>query len=164
MNILDIIILLCLVPAIIQGVRKGLISQAISIISIVVGIWASARFASTVTTWVSQYITASEQVLKVVAFVLILVAVFIVLGLIRRLLESTLDFAMLGWVNKLLGAAFSLLKAVLILSLATLVFNSLNEALGFVEPEVLDQSVLYQPIKSIADSIFPYIQNMLTLK
>lgn len=164
MNILDIIILLCLVPAIIQGIRKGLISQAISIVSIVVGIWASARFANVVTAWITQYITASEQVLKVVSFALILVAAFIVLGLIGRLLESILNFAMLGWVNRLLGAAFSLLKAVLILGLAIMLFSSLNDAFGFVNPEVLDQSVLYQPIKSIADSVFPYIQNMLTLK
>ncbi len=164
MNILDIIILLCLIPAIVQGIRKGLISQAISIVSIVVGIWASARFANAVTAWITQYITASEQVLKVVAFVLILVAAFIVLGLIGRLLESILNFAMLGWVNRLLGAAFSLLKAVLILGLVIMLFNSLNNAFGFVKPEVLGQSVLYQPIKSIADSVFPYIQSMLTLK
>ena len=164
MNILDIIILLCLVPAIIQGIRKGLISQAISIVSIVVGIWASARFANVVTAWITQYITASEQVLKAVSFALILVAAFIVLGLIGRLLESILNFAMLGWVNRLLGAAFSLLKAVLILGLAIMLFSSLNDAFGFVTPEVLGQSALYQPIKSIADSVFPYIQNMLTLK
>ena len=164
MNILDIIILLCLIPAIIQGIRKGFISQAISIISIIVGIWASARFANIVTAWVSQYITASEQVLKIVAFALILVVVFIVLGLLGKLLESVLKLVMLGWVNKLLGVAFSLLKAVLILGLVILLFSSLNDAFGFIKPEVLDQSVLYQPIKSIADSIFPYIQNMLTLK
>lgn len=164
MNILDIIILLCLIPAIIQGIRKGFISQAISIVSIVVGIWASARFANLVTSWVSQYITASEQVLKIVAFALILVVVFVVLGLLGKLLESVLKLVMLGWVNKLLGVAFSLLKAVLILGLVIMLFNSLNSTFGFVKPEVLNESVLYQPLKSIADSVFPYIQNMLTLK
>ena len=79
MNILDIILLICFIPALIQGIRKGFIAQAISIISIGAGIWASARFADVVSAWVAQYITASEQVLKVVAFALILVVVFIVL-------------------------------------------------------------------------------------
>lgn len=162
MNILDAIILIALIPAIIQGIRKGFISQAISIISIVVGIWASARFASIVTAWVSQYITASEQVLKIVAFALILVFVFLVLGLLGKLLESVLKLVMLGWVNRLLGVVFSLMKAFLIIGLIIIAFNSLNSSFGIVKPEVISDSVLYGPLKNLADAVFPYIKNMLT--
>ena len=163
MNILDAIILIALIPAIIQGLRKGFISQAISIISIVAGIWASARFANIVTEWISQYITASEQILKIIAFALILVIVFIVLGLLGRLLESILKIVMLGWINKLLGLLFSLLKAVLIIGLIILAFSSLNSSIGLVKPEVIEGSALYEPVKDIAEAIFPYIKNMLTL-
>lgn len=162
MNILDAIILIALIPAIIQGIRKGFISQAISIISIVVGIWASARFASIVTAWVSQYITASEQVLKIVAFALILVFVFLVLGLLGKLLESVLKLVMLGWINRLLGVVFSLMKAFLIIGLVIIAFNSLNSSFGIVNPEVISDSVLYGPLKNLADAVFPYIKNMLT--
>ena len=164
MNILDAIILICLIPALVQGLRKGFISQAISIVSLVVGIWASARFANIVTAWVSQYITASEQILKVIAFVLILVAVFFALGLLGKLLESILNFAFLGWVNKLLGVVFSLMKAFLILGLVILAFSSLNNTFGIVKPEVIADSVLYEPVKQLADTIFPYIKNMISLK
>jgi len=164
MNILDVIILICLIPAIIQGLRKGFISQAISIVSFVLGIWASARFANIATEWISRYITASEQVLKIVAFALILVAVFIVLGLVGRLLESILNFAFLGWINKLAGVIFSLLKTALLLGIVIIAFNSLNTTFGLVKPEVLDDSVLYGPLKNLADAIFPYIKNMLSLK
>ena len=164
MNILDAIILICLIPAIIQGLRKGFISQAISIVSVIVGIWASARFANMVTEWVSQYITASEPVLKIIAFALILILVFIALGLLGRLLESILNFAFLGWVNKLLGVVFSLMKAFLILGLLILAFNSLNNSFGMVKPEIIEDSVLYDPVKNLADTIFPYIKNMLSLK
>lgn len=164
MNIIDAIILICLIPALIQGLRKGFISQAISIVSLVVGIWASARFADVVTEWISQYMSASEQILKIVAFALILVAVFLALGLLGRLLESILNFVLLGWVNKLLGVVFSLLKALLIIGLIILVFSSLNNNLGLVKPETIADSTLYQPIKDLADSVFPFIKNMLTLK
>lgn len=164
MNILDAIILICLIPAIIQGLRKGFISQAISIVSVIIGIWASARFANIVSDWIAQYITASGQIIKVVAFALILVVVFIVLGLVGRLLESILNFAFLGWVNKLLGVVFSLLKVLLILGLVILAFHSINTTFGLVKPEVIDSSLLYGPVKSLADTIFPYIKNMLTLK
>jgi membrane protein required for colicin V production len=164
MNILDAIILICLIPAIFQGIRKGFISQAISIVSLIVGVWASARFADIVTAWASQYITASEQVLKIVAFAIILIVVFITLGLIGRLLESILNFAFLGWLNKLAGVVFSLIKALLILGLIIIAFSSLNNTLELVKPEVLADSTLYQPLKDAADAVFPYIRNMLTQK
>ena len=70
---------------------------------------------------------------------------------------------MLGWINKLLGLLFSLLKAVLIIGLIILAFSSLNSSIGLVKPEVIEGSALYEPVKDIAEAIFPYIKNMLTL-
>lgn len=164
MNILDIIILICLIPAIIQGLRKGFISQAISIISLLAGVWASARFANIVGDWLAQYITASEQVLKIVSFALILIVVFIILGLIGKLLEGIFKLVMLGWLNRLLGMVFSLLKWMLVLGLLVMAFNSLNTTFEIVRPEVLADSVLYPIIKDFADNVFPYLQSLLTLK
>jgi len=164
MNILDIIILICLIPAIIQGLRKGFISQAISITSIVIGIWASVYFANSVTGWLSHYISASEQIMKLIAFIVIIVGVFLILGILGRLLESILNFAFLGWVNKLLGVIFSLLKAFLILGLLLTVFHSINTAFGLLKPEVINGSILYMPLKNLADTIFPYIREILTIK
>ena len=164
MNIIDAIILICLIPAIIQGLRKGFISQAISIISLIVGIWASAQFAGVVTEWISQHITASEQVLNIIAFAIILIVAFVALGLIGRLLESILSFVCLGWVNKLLGTIFSLMKALLILGLIAMIINSIYTAAPDGLPEAFKGSALYPVITNIAESIFPYIKNLLTLK
>ena len=163
MNILDIILLICFVPALIQGIRKGFIAQAISIISIVAGIWASARFADVVSAWVAQYITASEQVMKVVAFALILVVVFIVLGLVGRLLEGLFNLVLLGWINKLFGVVFALLKTALIVGLLIIVFTSINDNFHFVQESVLNESVLYPHLKKIAFEVFPYVKDMLAL-
>ena len=164
MNIIDAIILICLIPALVQGLRKGFISQAISIISLIVGIWASAHFAGVVTEWISQYITASEQVLNIIAFAVILIIAFVVLGLTGRLLESILDFVFLGWVNKLLGTVFSLMKTCLILGLIAMVINSICAAAPDGLPEAFKTSTLYPVVTNIAESIFPYIKNLLTLK
>lgn len=164
MNILDIIILICLIPSIIQGIRKGFISQVVSIISLIAGVWASAKFADMVGTWLGQYLTASEQVLKIVAFALILILVFVVLGIIGKLLEGIFNLIMLGWLNKLLGVVFAAVKCLLIIGLVILAFNSLNTNVNLVNPETLSDSVLYPIIKDVADKVFPYLQSLLTLK
>ena len=163
MNILDIILLVCFIPAIFQGIRKGFIAQAVSIISIVLGIWASARFANIVSGWISQYITASEQVLRLVAFALILVLVFLALAALGKLLEGVFKLVMLGWLNKLLGVVFALLKTGLIVGLLIMAFSSLNDNFKFVQESVLNESVLYPPLKKLAFEVFPYLKDMLTL-
>lgn len=161
MNTVDIILLICFIPALIQGFRKGFISQIIAIISIILGAWLSFRFASEVSVWLAQYITGSEQILKITAFALILTAVIIGLALLGKLLESTFELVMLGWLNKLLGAAFSLVKAGLLIGLAIMVFCSLNNTFSLVSEEVLKESVLFPPLKDLAYTVFPYLKELL---
>lgn len=161
MNTVDIILLICFIPALVQGFRKGFISQIIAIISIILGAWLSFRFASEVSVWLAQYITGSEQILKITAFALILTTVIIGLALLGKLLESTFELVMLGWLNKLLGAAFSLVKAGLLIGLAIMVFCSLNNTFSLVSEEVLKESVLFPPLKDLAYTVFPYLKELL---
>lgn len=162
MNILDVIILICLIPAIIQGLRKGFISQAISIISIVLGIWLSSQFAGIVGDWIAQYISVSEQALKLISFAVILVGVSLGLSAIGKLIESLLGAIMLGWVNKLLGLVFALAKTVLLLALVSMLFESVTGTFNITQPAVVSDSALYPYLKEISDTVFPFIKNMLS--
>ena len=161
MNILDIILLICFIPAVIQGFRKGFISQVIAIISIIVGAWLSFKFAATVSQWIAQYIQGSEQVLKIVSFAIIFIVVAAGLALIGRLIEGTVKLIMLGWLNKLLGILFSLLKAGLIVGLVIMAFCSLNNTFGFVSGETIKDSVLFTPLRDLAYTVFPYLKELL---
>ena len=161
MNILDIILLICFIPAAIQGFQKGFISQVIAIISIIAGVWLSVQFASEVTVWLAQYIQGSEQVLKVVSFALIFIAVIAGLALLGRLVEGTVKLIMLGWLNRLLGVVFSLVKAALIVGLVIMAFCSLNNTFHLVSEDVLNQSVLFPPLKNMAYTVFPYLKDLL---
>lgn len=164
MNILDIIILICFVPALVQGLRKGFIAQVISIVAILLGVYLSFQFSTTLSEWLAQYIEGSEQILKIVSFALILVGVMVGLGILSRLLEGIINFVMLGWFNKLLGIAFAFLKCALIIGLVIMAFNSLNNSFNFISEEELAKSTLYPPLKSLAYSVFPYLKDMLFWK
>ena len=161
MNIVDIILLICFVPALVQGLRKGFISQVIAIISIIAGVWVSARFTASASTWLDQYIEGSEQVLKVISFALIFIAVIAVLAILGRLLEGTVKLIMLGWLNRLLGMVLSLVKAGLIVGLVIMAFCSLNNTFSLVSEEVLNESVLFPPLKNMAYTVFPYLKELL---
>lgn len=164
MNILDIIILICFVPALVQGLRKGFIAQVIAIISLILGIFLSFQFSTAVSDWLAQYIEGSGEVLKLVAFALILIGVIAALAALGKLLEGMLKIVMLGWVNKLLGVVFSFLKCALVVGLIIMAFNSLNNTFHFVEEAELAKSTLYPPLKELAYTVFPYLKELVFWK
>ena len=138
MNWIDIILILCFIPAIISGIRKGFISQVASIIIIVAGVWLSYEFS------------------------VIFLIVAIILTLLARVLEGLLKIILLGWLNKLLGFIFAILKYALILCLLVYVFDIINKGGAIIPENVLDDSVLYGALSHLNEIIFPYLQGFLT--
>lgn len=164
MNVIDIIILVCCVPAVFHGFSKGFVSQAISLVSLVLGVWLSFRFSSPFGDWLKTYADLPATVLHVIAFALILIIVMLVLKLIGKLIEKAVKFVMLGWLNKLLGVVFALIKALLIIGLVIVVFDSLYSLIPFVPSDTLDESVLYHPIKDLANTVFPFLKELIFKK
>lgn len=81
MNIIDIIILLCCVPAIFHGLSKGFIAQMAALVALVLGAWMSFHFSNVVVEWLKPVMDVSPAVLQAIAFTIILVGVFFVLTL-----------------------------------------------------------------------------------
>lgn len=161
MNILDFIILLCFIPAVISGLKKGFIAQVVAIIALILGAWLSYRFSSAVSTWIGQWIEGSQRLLQIIAFIIIFIVVVFALHLLGKAIEASIKIIMLGWLNKLLGVAFSMLKCMLIIGLLIMAFNAINETFSLVQESKLAESLLYTPIKNMTYSVFPYIKDML---
>ena len=162
MNALDIIILLCFIPAIITGLKKGLVTQIFEIVSVIAGAWLSYRFSGLLCKYLAPYIETSEPILHIIAFVIIMIVAVLFFRLIGKGVETIVKLVLLGWLNKLLGVVFAILKVGLILGLVIIVFNTINAQVGLVKEEVLSSSVLYEPLKNAAYSVFPYFKELLT--
>ena len=161
MNVIDIIILVCCIPALFHGFSKGFVSQAISLIALVLGVWLSFKFSVPLGDWLKSFADLPGTVLHIIAFALILTIVMLVLTLIGKAIEKVVKLAMLGWLNKLLGIVFALLKAVLIIGLVIIIFDAIYNLIPFVSSDTLNESVLYNPIKSIANTVFPFLKELI---
>ena len=162
MSTLDIIILICFVPAIVTGIQRGFIAQVVSLASVIAGIWLAFHFSEMACEWLRQYFpNVSETVLNIAGFVLILVVVALLLHLVGKLIMGLFKAVDLGWLNWILGLVFALLKGALIIGLALILFDTLNLKFSLVKPETLDQSVLYAPIRDAAYKVFPYLKALL---
>jgi len=157
----DILIILCFVPFLIQGLTKGFIVQVMSVISVFAGVWLSFRFSDLVCGYIQPYLEVSERVLHVVAFVLIMAAAIGVFYLIGRILHGLVKVVLLGWLDRLLGIALSAVLGTMVIGVGIMLFNTLNTSFGFVSEETLAQSVLYGPLKEIAYTVFPYFKELL---
>ena len=161
MNIIDIIIVICCIPPLVKGISRGFVSQAASLLALILGVWLSFKFSVPVGEWLKEYLELPGTVIHVVSFALILTAVVLGLNLLAGMVEKFLEFVMLGWLNSLLGAVFALAKAVLALGLIFLLLTTLNSTLELIPGKYFDESVLYEPVKNIADIVFPYIKELI---
>lgn len=162
MAILDIILLLCFIPAIVTGISKGFVRQVIDLVAILAAAWAAFQFSKILGPWLGQYITLDPSILNVVSFVLIAIVVAVILHLIGSLITNAMKALSLGFVNRLLGLVFGVLKVALILGLLILLFETLNSSLQIVKPEATANAVVYNALKNAANAIFPILKSFVT--
>ena len=157
----DIIILICFLPAVISGIMKGFIQQVVALVSLLLGAWLAFKFSNVVGEWLQPYFKVSETVMHVISFAVIMVAVVLVLFVIGKVLTGVTRLVMLGWLDRLLGLVFALLIAGLLIGIGIVLFDTLNAKFELVDNAILDESVLYSPIKDIAYTVFPYLKELL---
>lgn len=162
MGAIDIILLLCFIPAIVQGISKGFVGQVVALASVILGAYLAFHFSTAVSEWLAGYIAADGNMIKIISFAVIVIVVIIVLNLIGGLISRVLRLVMLGWLNKFLGICFAILKTVIILGLIINLFDGLNANWHLIKPETLDASVLYNGIRNICQQIFPFLHGLIS--
>lgn len=158
MNIVDIIILILLAWGAFRGYTQGFILQLVTFIALFIGIWASIRFSGSLSDVLSQSFSITGKYLPVLSFILIFFLVVIIAHLIGMLLTKIFEFAALGWLNRLGGVAFGLIKMIFIISVLLTVQYRMREKLKIIPEKQRQNSLLYKPISTIAPAIFPNLK------
>ncbi|HPH53059.1 MAG TPA: CvpA family protein [Bacteroidales bacterium] len=159
MGVIDIILLVCFLPAFYFGIKNGLVKQIISVAVIYFGITLSLRFADMVSSWLLKLFTLSDFWIKAISFVLIFLVVAILLNLIGKLIEKILKIALLGWLNRLLGVVVTLAIFVLILSTIIHFVDAANETFHFIAEDKIAESKLYPALLDLSYKLFPYFES-----
>lgn len=155
MSIIDIVLGALLLFGLIRGAMKGLFVEVASLLALVLGVYGAIHFSFFASGFLESKVDWNEKTINIVAFAITFVIIVLAISLAGKALTKLADFAALGLLNKLLGGAFGALKIGLILSILLIVFNKLNKTLPFIEKEDLEESILYEPLKSLAPMIFP---------
>ena len=158
MSFLDIIVCALLIFAFYKGVVNGLFVELASLISLVLGIYFAVKFSSFMKEILMEYIKWNPNTIQIIAFILTFIVVVIAIHLLGKFLTGIANFAFLGWLNKLGGGFFRVLKTVLIVSIVFSVFEKINYNNYLAKKETLDNSIFFNPIQKIAGYVFPSIK------
>ena len=162
-SIIDIIILVIAIAALIWGAWKGFTAQLISIIGIFIGIWVASKLTPAVSGWVAGLLDGDANTLavtKVVVYIVLVVLIIFLCHFLGKILDKAISLTILGGLNKLLGAVFCLLKALVILVALASLTNSFLQTTGTPVPEYLQESISYPILNNIADKALPFVQNI----
>ena len=158
MSFIDIIFAALLGYAIYKGLKNGLFVEVASLLALVLGIFVAIKFSHIVRAVIETKVSWDPKYIEITAFALTFIAVVIVIHLSAKLLTKIVDFAYLGWINRLAGAGFSVLKTVLALSIVILLFEKINLNNMLVKQQTLDESIFYNPTKEISAFVSPQIE------
>ena len=157
MNWLDICILAPCIWFLIKGIKNGLIKEIAQIVSIFLSTWIAIKFSNKILSFciakypsiASQTASMTPRLIKVMAFIIILIAGILLIRLLGTLLQKVIEMTALGGVNKVLGAIFGVIKGLLLISILFFICNTLGLSKHIINEKTRSESFMIKPTEQI---------------
>ena len=153
MNWLDIVLAIPMLWFLYRGFRNGLIIELASLAALVLGIYVALHFSFYVEGWLVDNFDIGEKYRYIISFALTFIIVAVLVFLAGKIIHKLVGIIFLGFLNRLAGGIFGLLKAALVLSVILYFINGFDP--GLIKSDVKERSVLYDPVESIVPFIIP---------
>lgn len=158
MTFFDIVVACILGFAVFKGFKNGLIISVLSLVSLILGIYLSLRFSFFIKNILADQEETGNYSLGIISFLITFLFVLVGLFFLGKLLTKVLDVIALGFLNRLGGAVFEIIKFTLIISVLLNVFQKINFNEMIISREKLENSFFYLPIESVSKKIFPLME------
>ena len=120
MTAFDYAVFAVIAVSVLVGLWRGVVSEILALAAWIVAILVARAYAAEVANWLAGQI--AEPALRLAAaYGLVVVAVLLVFAVARLLVSLMLKAVGLGVLDRLLGAAFGILRGVLVVFIAVLV-------------------------------------------
>jgi len=153
MNWIDIVIVIIIAFSAFTSLRMGFLRQTLTLMGFVVGIYSALSYQEALAKALSSYIKNSSLAV-IVAFVLILVAVWVAFAILASLARGALKAFGLAWTDNLFGMVVGLLAGLFVTVCLLLLFARIS---AFGISEAITQSTL----AGLIFQILPHLQPLL---
>lgn len=153
MNYIDIIIIVVLAAFGLGGFRKGLITEAATLLGLGIGLYGAFQFSDYTAGQLTKWFEINEKYMNVIAFIVTFLVVAIAVNLLGRLVKGLVQSINLGFIDRLGGFLFGLAKGVLICSLLVMLLNAL-ELKNIIKEKDKGESVLYPYVEKAVPYVY----------
>ncbi|HSK12805.1 MAG TPA: CvpA family protein [Phnomibacter sp.] len=136
---IDVLVIIAVGMALFKGYSKGLIMALFSTLGLLIGLAAAVRFSSIAAWYLSEEFDISPSYAPILAFLLVFMAATIIVRLIGKAVEKTLESIDIGFLNKVGGITLYLF---LYLAVASVLVYYLEKT-GILDDDLVQQSVTY---------------------
>ena len=150
MNILDIIILIPLIWFAYKGFVNGLVIEIASLGALLLGIYLSYHFS----VYVGKEIGINGKYASILSFIVTFILVILLVHLLGKIIDKAFDLISLGFINKLGGVVFGVLKVVMVLSILIYFIDKLDSRKLIISEKNRNESKLLSPVKGFAPLLF----------
>ncbi len=157
MNYIDIILGILLLLAAIRGFSKGLVAEVASLAALILGIWGAIRFSHLTADQLVNLFNFQSKYMGLISFFVTFILIVIAVQIIGNVVDKLVANLSLGFLNRLAGILFGVLKTALILSVVLIVFDEVDENVGILPSEKKAESQIYEPLKNLVPTIFPVL-------
>jgi membrane protein required for colicin V production len=158
MNYIDLVLGILLIIAAIQGFRNGFIIELASLAALVLGIWGAIKFSDLTAEFITRHTGYHSEHLSTIAFVVTFIVIVILIHMMGKILDTIVKAVFLGFLNRLAGIIFGVLKAAVILSIILLLFDDIDENVHILPARQKEESKIYEPMKQLVPTLFPFIK------
>jgi membrane protein required for colicin V production len=149
MNGLDIIIIIPMLWGAFKGLVKGLVAELLSIVGLIVGLYLANKFSG----MLASALKWDSRFAGILAFTVIIIAVFLIVYLMTKTLEKTLDIIKMQWLNKLGGMLFGALKWALVFSIVLYLWDLVDKTYPIFQGKMKQESKLYPIVSGIGKTV-----------
>ena len=157
MNWVDAIIVVILILSLVTGFINGLVKEVASLAALILGIWGAIKFSTFTAEKLYDYFDMTGRYVGVIAFLITFGIIVVIIHFIGILADKVVSAVSLGFINRILGIVFGLIKSMLIMSVFFVVLNAIDARRPFLPKKTIEESKFYNPISDIAPAIFPII-------
>lgn len=160
MSFVDIIILIPLGLAVFKGYRNGFIVELTMLVALFLGILAGIYFSDLVSEWLISSGGLNPAYTHAISFALIFIGVLILMRLLAKVVQKVAESLALGFFNRILGAAFGLLKAAFLISVILYLINQVDPRHSIIGEKTREKSVLMKPLAALAPALIPKMKSV----
>ena len=110
MNFIDIIISVFVLFFAYKGIKRGLIKELISLLSLIIGIYIAINFSFLLEDYLYKSLSNYGEFVSIISFVLVFLIVFLSFKIAGFLVKKLVKSLQLGFLDKLFGMFFGVSK------------------------------------------------------